>query len=734
MNPHKSRLTASPACFPIHPGPVHDDASIEWWFIQGDFTDGQTSRSHFMFSLFRHMQGGAPSFSMLFRLEDSSQPSPCIISRVDEQAKEHLLRSRPDLEKTNLDHSLLRIYFEEIEKYGLPCTESATRSSACLDARHFSLSWDEFSLTDEEGVMVFRFSVPWADKQAKLVLRSRTREVDLNMLATPGARKMRYLTYPCCDLSGHYAGRAVHGHGWLDHQWGDFSWFVSEDAPSGPGRLLGWNWLGIRFDDGGAAVMLNHQDMETGKPLTSNFVMIGEDGAAQGMDDFTAEPLRFWQSPRTIISYPVKWRLILPSLYGELTFEPLGDDQEIPVAGATRAIWEGAGRITGKLGDRHVSGSARLELNGYGYVFHLSDVLDSFSHRISAHLELFFPRTPDASFFTKYTGLQPEPGNVEAIGEFLSDPMWDLLSRGGKYWRPMFGILMAEVLRLDSTQYEDLLSISTELGHLASLVIDDIEDGATTRRKGPCVHLLYGTDIAINAANTLYFLPMMKLREYHSISEAQRLAIYEKTTEFFVKAHFGQGLDISRKAATALAGNGNIASLIRDTLNIYELKSASPVEFITHTACIIAGANTAATCALVSFARSFGIAFQIKDDVHDFGSPGKWTKEPGADLACGKLTYVILLALDALEGADRLFLTRLLCKEIPPSADHIASGIRIVRASGALQKADAKVLEMLRDGWSLLCTAVPQTDARILLKVICEHLLKLDYDSFDITA
>jgi hypothetical protein len=142
---------------------------------------------------------------------------------------------------------------------------------------------------------------------------------------------------------------------------------------------------------------------------------------------------------------------MIPLLNGELTFHPSEDDQEIPVAGATRAIWEGAGQIFGTLRGDPVSGTARLELNGYGYLFHLSDVLDSFFHTVSLIIfRIYFPNFPTKNISKKCTGLLPEKGNVEAVREILMKPMWDLLNRGSKYWRPMFGILMTEVLDLDS--------------------------------------------------------------------------------------------------------------------------------------------------------------------------------------------------------------------------------------------------------------------------------------------
>lgn len=723
-----------PLYFPISAPWPHDGASVEWWFAHGNFSAGASLSGHFMLSIFRHDIDGAHSFSMLFRLEDSFHESPYIVSRTDRRVKDLLARSKEELQQANLDANLLKIYFEEVEKYGLPKSQSSVDSAVLSGEEEFGISWADFSLTRHENALIVEFRAPWADAETRLVLRSRTPVVDLDMLVNPGKGKMAYLTYPLCDLSGFYTGNNISGNAWFDHQWGDMSWFASQDDSTGQKRLLGWDWFGIHLNDGRAVVILIHRDMETRKILDSNFVLINTEGMPRIITEFHAEPLRFWHSPKTCISYPVEWEISIPSLHSKLIFAPQRDDQEIPVAGVTRAIWEGSGHVSGTMNGKPVEGTARLELNGYGYIFHLSDVLENFSRRIFRHIQDFFPEVPDGPFFEKCTGFAPETGNVEAVRNFLTRPMWDLLHRGGKCWRPMFGILMAEVLGIDSTRYEDLLSVSAELTHLASLVIDDIEDNALTRRKEACIHLKYGTDIAINAANTLYFLPILKLGENAFITDAQKLAIHSKAMEFYVKAHFGQGLDIYRSAKKILRGDLDLASLTRDALNVYALKSAASVEFVTHTACIVAGADQMTTSALIAFARGFGIAFQIKDDVHDFGSPGKWTKEPGIDLICGKPTYVILLALDSLPREEQEFLVRILCKDIPSSAHNIDQGMAMVCRSGALHKANAKVLSLLNDAWDNLCRVVPQSDARIMLKVMCEHLLKLDYDSFDITA
>ena len=54
----------------------------------------------------------------------------------------------------------------------------------------------------------------------------------------------------------------------------------------------------------------------------------------------------------------------------------------------------------------------------------------------------------------------------------------------------------------------------TEIVHNGSLMIDDIEDGSEKRRGDLCTYKKFGTDIAINAGNFMYFAPMLKLGNY----------------------------------------------------------------------------------------------------------------------------------------------------------------------------------------------------------------------------
>ncbi|HSM19644.1 MAG TPA: polyprenyl synthetase family protein, partial [Hyphomicrobiales bacterium] len=126
----------------------------------------------------------------------------------------------------------------------------------------------------------------------------------------------------------------------------------------------------------------------------------------------------------------------------------------------------------------------------------------------------------------------------------LARPIWDLLSRGGKHWRPIFGILLLQALGVEPAPYETMLAVIPELGHNAAVVIDDIEDASQTRRGEETIHLRYGLPTAINAANTLYFLPLLSISDHPHLTAGQRDAIYRLIIEMFVQAHFGQAQDL----------------------------------------------------------------------------------------------------------------------------------------------------------------------------------------------
>lgn len=146
----------------------------------------------------------------------------------------------------------------------------------------------------------------------------------------------------------------VTGRAWLDHEW--------SSAPL-DGESVGWDWVGLNLEDGGALMAFRIRDRAGGVRWAGGTYRDAAGHAeALGPAAVSFEPRRRWRSPRTAIAYPVEWGLRAGPL--KLALEPLMDDQESDSRLSTGAVyWEGA--VTARDGAK-VLGHGYLELTGYG--------------------------------------------------------------------------------------------------------------------------------------------------------------------------------------------------------------------------------------------------------------------------------------------------------------------------------------------------------------------------------
>lgn len=350
-------------------------------------------------------------------------------------------------------------------------------------------------------------------------------------------------------------------------------------------------------------------------------------------------------------------------------------------------------------------------------------------NRIDSHIEAFLPPKMDTASLSAYVDAQCRY-DLDAQTEMLNRPVWDMMTRGGKRWRPVFGFLLLNALGKSHLPFERLLSVFAELSHLGSLIIDDIEDQSPLRRGKTSIHLRYGTDLAINAGNTLYFLPLLLLENHEHLSVVQRERIYQVMIRQYVRTHFGQGMDIywSRFVSTASLQQWIDGSLSAKVLDMYADKTAALVVGMARLACIIADAEKPVQKACVDFSRSFGVAFQIMDDVLNFSNSGKWTKVVGEDLSAGKLTYVIVKALEKTEGIERETLYRLVCDEACRCDNkQIEAGLRIVRESGVLEECRLEACSMVQAKWRELSRQLIPSEPKLMLRLLCSKLTDLTF-------
>jgi predicted secreted hydrolase len=165
-----------------------------------------------------------------------------------------------------------------------------------------------------------------------------------------------YYSLPHLAVSGSVQrlGRSVtvKGSAWLDREWS--SSYLDKNA-------VGWDWVGLNLDDGGALMAFQIRDAAGGALWAGGSLRQNNGGLTRlnpGDVHFTAK--RRWHSARTGADYPVEPTLTLRLPSGERQWHltPLFDDQELDTRGAGGPVyWEGAVRGEGAQG--------YLELTGY---------------------------------------------------------------------------------------------------------------------------------------------------------------------------------------------------------------------------------------------------------------------------------------------------------------------------------------------------------------------------------
>ena len=413
----------------------------------------------------------------------------------------------------------------------------------------------------------------------------------------------------------------------------------------------------------------------------------------------------------------------------DLTFTPTRHDCEVPVYGPNGAVWKGHGTVSGTLGSDKVSGRAHLELYGYGFPADFDLWQKRLVARIDAQIARFLPRPEDftSAWMEQNLGPARYRHDPQVAAQMIAAPAWELLSRGGKHWRSIFGIVLLRALGEKVEPYEALVTVMPELLHTGSLMIDDIEDKSPLRRSGPAIHMIYGEAATINAGNALYFLPLLLIGRHELLDLAQREEIYRAAFELFSKAHVGQAQDLYSQH---WAEDGDIAAhperYADDTLQTYTFKTAAPVRSLAQIACIIARADEATTSAAMQYAETAGIAYQIIDDANNFTASPDWGKDLGEDIREGRLTYVVLRALAGLNGPARARLWQIVQAgtQGEVSDDLQQEACALIGQSGAPEQARDEARTMVEAAWGELCHNLAPSPARALLRLLVTRLFE----------
>jgi predicted secreted hydrolase len=151
----------------------------------------------------------------------------------------------------------------------------------------------------------------------------------------------------------------VRGLTWMDHEFGSNQ--LGQDQ-------VGWDWFSIQLGDR-TELMLYIIRRKDGTPDPySSGTLVKADGTAKHLvlSDFHIQVLDRWKSPKSGATYPMKWKVVVPSEQMELDIAPEFPDQELLTSRSTRVTyWEGAASITGTVGQKPIAGNGYVEMTGY---------------------------------------------------------------------------------------------------------------------------------------------------------------------------------------------------------------------------------------------------------------------------------------------------------------------------------------------------------------------------------
>ncbi|MEM3789357.1 MAG: polyprenyl synthetase family protein, partial [Candidatus Bathyarchaeia archaeon] len=239
--------------------------------------------------------------------------------------------------------------------------------------------------------------------------------------------------------------------------------------------------------------------------------------------------------------------------------------------------------------------------------FNIEKLLEEKASIINKAIEKYIPRIFSKEAIIFRVSPPRYAYNIEAINKAVAEPIWEFLDRGGKRWRPVLFLLICEALGKNPEEYVDY-AIIPEVVHNGTLMIDDIEDASEFRRGKPCTYKIYGLDIAINAGNTMYYLPLLPLMENREKLGSEKLTrIYEIYVQEMINLSLGQAMDIAWHRG--LADADQLGE--RDYLQMCAYKTGTLARMAARIAAVVADASNELVEKLGHFAEGIGVAFQI---------------------------------------------------------------------------------------------------------------------------
>jgi octaprenyl-diphosphate synthase len=285
------------------------------------------------------------------------------------------------------------------------------------------------------------------------------------------------------------------------------------------------------------------------------------------------------------------------------------------------------------------------------------------------------------------------------------------LDSNGKRIRPALVLLAAKACGEAQPTHFDL-AVVVELIHLATLVHDDILDGASKRRGLPTAYAKWGAELSVLLGDCL-FCHALKLS-----AGFDNPAIGRKIADAAHEVCSGEILQTQRRFDLTLS--------IADYLKIISMKTGALFRVSTELAAVLNGCRPEEVLALRNYGDHLGVAYQIYDDCLDLvGTEGATGKTVGTDLERGKLTLPLLHVLAQANDTERERLHAIILHGTEESRSELLTQVvergglknAIRRVQSFLDQAVASLQVLPKSRWRDTLESLP--------RAVAEHVGKL---------
>ena len=295
--------------------------------------------------------------------------------------------------------------------------------------------------------------------------------------------------------------------------------------------------------------------------------------------------------------------------------------------------------------------------------------------------------------------MQSDVSLLEKINHYI-------IKRKGKQVRPMFVFLCAKMLGENADKTYDA-AILIELLHTATLVHDDVVDDANERRGSFSVNAIWKNKIAVLVGDFM-------------LSKILLLSLEKENTEL-LKIIARSVKDMSEGELLQIEK----ARLLDITEDIYydviKKKTASLISSCCEIGAASVNADDQMRKKMKDFGEKAGLAFQIKDDIFDYGDGANIGKPTGTDIRERKLTLPIIYVLNNSSKEIRKELINII-KNHNESKMHIKRAIDIVIKYGGIDYAN-KQMNLFAEKALNLLAEIPSSEYKIALLELVNYTI-----------